>query len=75
MHQVQIWRDTDTLWRYAVEADPGCAVCQNNVGAAMHSAGFPSLAKARYELALALRPDLLRVHSGLGMVYHQHGRL
>jgi tetratricopeptide (TPR) repeat protein len=69
VHQQQIWRDTDTLWLYAVEADPRCAVCQNNVGAAMHSAGFPLLGKPRYELALTLRPDILRVHNGLGMVY------
>jgi tetratricopeptide (TPR) repeat protein len=73
VHQLQIWRDTDTLWLYAVEADPRCAVCQNNVGAAMHSAGFPLLGKPRYELALTLRPDILRMHNGLGMVYHRLG--
>jgi tetratricopeptide (TPR) repeat protein len=73
VHQLEIWRDTDSLWRYAVEADPGCAVCQNNVGGALLSAGLPSLAKERYELALALRPEFLYAHSGLGMAYLQLG--
>ena len=31
-YQVQIWRDTETLWRNAVESDPECSICQNNVG-------------------------------------------
>jgi tetratricopeptide (TPR) repeat protein len=73
VRQLEIWRDTDTLWRYAVEADPGCAVCQGNLGAALHSEGLLSLAKERYELALVLRPNALRTHSGLGMVYHRMG--
>ena len=30
-------------------------------------------AKAKYELALALRPDRLRVHGNLGLVLHEHG--
>ena len=31
-YQLQIWRDTETLWRYAVEADPAVLVCQSNLG-------------------------------------------
>jgi tetratricopeptide (TPR) repeat protein len=73
VRQLEIWEDTQTLWRFAVEADPGCALCQNNLAAALHSAGLLSLAKERYELALALRPASLRTHSGLGMVYHRMG--
>jgi tetratricopeptide (TPR) repeat protein len=73
VRQLEIWGDTETLWRFAVEADPGCAVCQTNLGAALHGAGLFSLAKERYELALALRPTSLRTHSPLGMVYHRMG--
>jgi tetratricopeptide (TPR) repeat protein len=73
VHQLEIWRDTEMLWRYAVEADPRCVVCQNNLGSALHSQGLFSLAKERYELALALRPEFLRVHNGLGMVSYNVG--
>lgn len=73
VHQLEIWRDTETLWQYAVEADPRCVICQNNLGSALHSQGFLLLAKARYELVLALRPEFLRVRNGLGMVYHNVG--
>ena len=73
VHQLEIWRDTDSLWRYAVEADPECSVCQNNVGSALLSVGLTSLAKERFDLALALRPEFLFAHSGLGMAYLQMG--
>src|SRR5207249_2237449 len=29
--QVQIWRDTENLWRYALESDPNCAICRGNI--------------------------------------------
>ena len=29
--QSRIWRDSETLWRWALEADPRCAVCANNL--------------------------------------------
>src|SRR5262249_11216327 len=31
-HQVQIWRDSETLWNFAVDADPRCSICQVNLG-------------------------------------------
>ena len=29
--QARIWRDSETLWRWALEADPRCALCANNL--------------------------------------------
>jgi Tfp pilus assembly protein PilF len=29
--QSRIWTDSESLWRWAVEADPRCAVCANNL--------------------------------------------
>ena len=34
--QLRIWRDSDTLWRWSLEADPRCAVCANNLAAPDH---------------------------------------
>ena len=67
-YQTQIWRDTETLWRYAVEADPACSICQANVGFALYRRHLLPLARERYELALALRSDRVKWHSGLGVV-------
>ena len=72
-HQVQVWRDTETLWSFAVEADPRCGICQSNLGASLARRGLFALARDRYELALALRPDHVNVHGGLGMALHRVG--
>jgi tetratricopeptide (TPR) repeat protein len=71
--QVQVWRDTDTLWNFAADADPRCSICQGNVGASLARLGLFALAKDRYELALALRPDRIYMHSSLGMTLHRLG--
>jgi len=33
--QSRIWTDSETLWRWALEADPRCAVCANNLAAVL----------------------------------------
>jgi Tfp pilus assembly protein PilF len=72
-HQVQVWHDTETLWTFAVEADPACSICQANLGAALSRRRLFALARDRYELALALRPDHLFLHSNLGAALHYMG--
>ena len=72
-YQVQIWRDTETLWHYAVDAEPTCAICQNNLGLAYYKKGEYAFAKARYEQAIALRPDRMRSHGNLGLVLQSLG--
>ena len=71
--QVQVWRDTETLWSFAVEADPSCSICQNNLGTTFSRRNLFGLAKERYELALALRPDRFNVHGNLGVALHRMG--
>jgi protein O-mannosyl-transferase len=72
--QIQAWRDTESLWRYAVEADPACSLCQANLGDVLYQQNHFGLAKERYELALASRPDRIRAHSGLGLVAAEMGQ-
>src|SRR5881296_1264359 len=31
-NQVQIWHDTETLWRFALDAEPDCVICHSNLG-------------------------------------------
>jgi Flp pilus assembly protein TadD len=59
--QTQIWRDSETLWRWAVEMDPACSLCHGNLGSAITSAelGRARLDEAEMHLrrAIELRPD------------------
>jgi Flp pilus assembly protein TadD len=66
-HQVQIWRDSETLWRYATDYDPGCSICHNNLAMAFARAGLFQLAKEQCLLSLAIRPDRVRMHASLGL--------
>jgi Tfp pilus assembly protein PilF len=72
-HQVQIWRDTETLWNFAVESDPRCSICQSNMATALFRRQLFALAKERYTLALSLRPDRIRVHGNLGILLQNMG--
>jgi len=67
--QVQIWRDTEGLWRYALESDPNCALCHGNLGVYLSTQGHLELAKAEFERVLALRPDEPRALQHLGHTY------
>ena len=72
--QVQVWRDTDTLWRYAIESDPTCSICQANLGTILHNQGLPGLAVEHFERELQLRPDHVRSHHPLGVSLAAVGR-
>jgi tetratricopeptide (TPR) repeat protein len=58
--QAHIWRDSETLWRWAVEMDPACALCHGNLGAAITGTelGLARLDEAEGHLrrAIELRP-------------------
>jgi protein O-mannosyl-transferase len=73
-HQVQVWRDTQTLWTQAVDADPACAVCHSNLGIFLGNHGNVAAGIAHVERALALRPDWVRVHVNLGTLLLQANR-
>ncbi len=72
--QIQVWRDSDTLWRSALEADPACAMCLGNLGAALEMEGIWGPAIEPLERALALRPDYVGFHRNLGLALLRTGR-
>ncbi len=67
--QVQIWRDTESLWRYALESEPSCALCHGNLGVILSTQGHLELAKAEFERVLELRPGEPRALQHLGHTY------
>lgn len=59
--QAHVWRDSESLWRWAVDMDPTCALCHGNLGGAITSgpSGPARVGEAEAHLrrAIELRPD------------------
>lgn len=64
--QVEIWRNTDMLWRNAAESEPECSLCRYNLGARAFNAGLHAVAREEFERLLRDRPDRFQVHAPLG---------
>ena len=74
----QVWRDSETLWRWAVEMDSQCSVCHGKLGESA-LAGPAGSTRAReaedlFRRAIALRPDLPDAYFNLGTVLVLQGR-
>ncbi|MGH7397931.1 MAG: tetratricopeptide repeat protein, partial [Candidatus Rokuibacteriota bacterium] len=68
--QTQVWRDSETLWRWAVEMEPACSLCHGNLGFAISTTelGWARLDEAETHVrrAIELRPDNPIPHYNLG---------
>jgi Tfp pilus assembly protein PilF len=71
----RIWRDSESLWRSAVAADPTCALCRHKLGNVLLTAGLHREAEAELTRAIALRPERARAHNSLGALFVDQGRL
>jgi hypothetical protein len=73
-----VWRESETLWRWAVEVDPECSVCQGKLGeSALGGPGGQARAAEAEGLlrhAIALRPDLPDAYYNLGTALVLQGR-
>jgi len=72
--QSSVWYDSETLWRYSIEVDPGCAICHHNLGVILGRRGDRTEAQALLERAIALRPDRSEFHGNYGLLLIQMGR-
>jgi tetratricopeptide (TPR) repeat protein len=74
----QVWRDSETLWRWAVEMDPRCSVCLGKLGeSALGGPGGAARVEEAEDLfrrAIALRPDLPDAYFNLGTALVLQGR-
>jgi protein O-mannosyl-transferase len=77
--QTGIWRDSETLWRWAVDLDPECATCHAGLGEAVLYAPNGSgsrldEAEAYLRGAIALNPKLAFPRYTLGTLLLLRGR-
>lgn len=74
----QVWRQSETLWRWAVELDPDCSVCHGKLGeSALGGPGGTARvveAEGLFRRAIALRPDLPDAYFNLGTALVVQGR-
>jgi Flp pilus assembly protein TadD len=73
--QVDTWRDTESLWRNAAEAEPACALCRYNLGAQAYNSGLHAAARDEFERLLEYRPDRVHVNARLGMAHVALGEI
>ena len=72
--QVRVWRDSESLWSWALEADAGCALCWNNLALAFVSQRRPGDAQQALLQSLALR-EYAMTRNNLGGLLELDGRL
>ncbi|OGK78412.1 MAG: hypothetical protein A2X52_19860 [Candidatus Rokubacteria bacterium GWC2_70_16] len=72
--QSKIWRDSESLWRVAVEADPRCVVCRNNLGHSLLAQGRHREAELEFRVSGSLRGDRAAAHNNLGTALAYQGR-
>jgi hypothetical protein len=74
----EIWREPETLWRWAIDLDPACSVCHSKLGKSI--LGDPARpqrapeAEALFRRAIALRPDRPHPYFNLGTALLVQGR-
>jgi len=73
--QVQVWRDSKTLWTHVATVQPGSAVAQLNLGLLLEEGGDLAGATEHYRRAVAAWPADERVHTNLGRILVRQGRL
>jgi protein O-mannosyl-transferase len=71
--QASAWRDSESLWSWAVEADPECAICFNNLALAFMTRGQTREAEDALQRSLALREHAM-TRNNLGGVLQVQGR-
>jgi len=72
--QSKVWRDSETLWTWATNMDPQCAICWNNLGTALTDQKRHAEAEAAYRHALALRPHRATVANNVATALYGQGK-
>lgn len=72
--QSKVWRDSETLWRWATGIDSHCAVCWNNLGTTLTDQKRHAEAEAAYRRALELRPKRASVANNVATALYGQGK-
>lgn len=67
------WKDDHTIWKKAVEADPGNYFARSMLASMYASRGLDSMAIEEFRESIRLRPTFTGSHHGLGLLYLNAG--
>ena len=73
--QVSVWRDSETLWRYALDIGQESSFAQNNLGFALVHRGQLEESIGHFRQALRIDPAFAGAHSNLGFALAGLGRV
>ncbi|MCX5657767.1 MAG: tetratricopeptide repeat protein, partial [Candidatus Omnitrophica bacterium] len=73
-HQEGIWRDSETLWRHVLTANPEVDVAHCNLANILFAQGKTEEAAEHYHEALRINPDSEFAHYNLGVIMAAQGK-
>jgi Flp pilus assembly protein TadD len=65
--QTSFWRDSETLWRHALDCTPRDILAHNHLGDALVDRGKVEEAIVHFQQALQIYPNYASAHAGLGI--------
>ena len=72
--QIGVWRDTRTLWEYAVAVTPDSSVAHYNLGKTLETEGKADQAMELYRRAVTRNPDNADAHYNLARLLARQGQ-
>ena len=73
--QSAVWKNSFTLWEYAVSRYPGVSAIRNNLGNAYYEDGKTLKAKLEYLKALSIDDKNWKAHTNLGNIFKDEGNI
>lgn len=73
--QVQVWHDSERLWRHVLAIDPKSSIGHNSLGVVLVGRGELKEAIEHYRVALQIDPAYAKAHNNLGSALAMRGEL
>ena len=73
--QLGYWRDSETLFRHAIDVTENNYLAHNSLGNALLKQGQADEAIREYQEAIRLKPDYAGAHNNLGTTLYQKGQI
>ena len=72
--QTSYWRNSETLWRHALDCSPGCSTAGNNLGTTLRDEGRLDEATACFRDVLQLKPNDVMLLNNLALSVNDQGQ-